>query len=195
MPASMKENRHRFTVVVSGVDPNAEDFEDLFFEAGCGDATISVTNGVVALDFARPAKNFAHALATAIRDVMQAGGEIVRIEPDTCVTAADIAERTGLTRQSVSYLVQGTRGPGGFPAPVSRATSNSPLYDWLAVARWLKRSGRITGNSILVEAAIIREVNRTLADRRAARGPARRRPLPGMRKFFQPDLPDRPLEY
>jgi hypothetical protein len=180
MPALTQETRHRFTLVLRGLNPDAEDFEDKLFEAGCSDATISVINGIVALDFARSAKNFVHALATAIRDARRAGGEVVRIEPDPYVTAAEIAERAGLTRQAVSYLIQGARGPGNFPAPVFRVTSGSPLYDWLAVARWLRKSGRITGSSTLFEAAVVQEVNKALHAFRPAEMPARRRSLIGV---------------
>nr|MDT0664826.1 helix-turn-helix transcriptional regulator [Micromonospora sp. DSM 115978] len=55
---------------------------------------------------------------------------------DDWLTAAEIADRTGRSRQNVSQLVRGDRGPGGFPAPVVRRGARSPLWSWDEVRRW-----------------------------------------------------------
>jgi hypothetical protein len=75
----------------SGLNPEARDFEDRFFEAGCDDATISFQKGVIILEFAREASNFIKALASAPSDVQRAGARVERIEPDHLVSVADIA--------------------------------------------------------------------------------------------------------
>ena len=67
---------HKFTLVASGLDPEANDFEDRFFEAGCDDATISIQKGVILLEFARAAPSFAKALISAIADVQRAGANV-----------------------------------------------------------------------------------------------------------------------
>ena len=67
---------HEFTIVASGLDPEAEDFEDRFYEAGCDDATISFQKGVILLEFAREAPSFAKALISAIADVQRTGAEV-----------------------------------------------------------------------------------------------------------------------
>jgi hypothetical protein len=78
----MTARQFEFSIVAEGVDPAADDFEDRFFEAGCDDALISVVRGSVILGFSREAKNFAHALLSAIRDVRAAGAKVVRVEPE-----------------------------------------------------------------------------------------------------------------
>ena len=155
-----------FTLVVSGIDPGEEGFEDRLYEAGCDDALVSVVKGSLVLDFAREAKNLTHALVSAIQDIQAAGGQVVRVEPDTYVSVSDIAERTGLTRQAVSLMVQGKRGPGDFPLPAIRVSSESPLWDWLEVGRWLRKHGRVRGSTVIVQAALTREINLFLESRR-----------------------------
>lgn len=155
-----------FTLVIVDVDYNDDAFEDRFYEAGCDDALISVVKGSVVLDFTRDAKNFAHAVSSAIQNVRSTGARIVRIEPDSYATMSDIAERAGVTRQSISQLIQGERGPGGFPPPIARVSSESPLWDWLTVARWLCRHGKLHDNRLLVQAAFTRECNSIFEARR-----------------------------
>jgi hypothetical protein len=72
------------TVVASGIDPTA-DLEDRFFEAGCSDATIAVTDGVITLQFAREADNLAEAIASARAAITQAGARVeeVKLKPDS----------------------------------------------------------------------------------------------------------------
>ena len=149
-------------MVVEGIDRRASDFEDRLYKAGCNDALIGVVKGVVVLDFSRAAKSFQDALATAMRDVRRAGGLIVRIEPDSYASLSDIAERAGLTRQAVSLFVQGKRGPGDFPPPSMRVTTESPLWDWLSVAQWLERHGKLNGKNTIAQAATTRATNLVL---------------------------------
>ena len=171
MPPLLKDDaaksgrQFEFAIIARGIDPEADAFEDCFFEAGCDDALISVVKGAVVLNFSRESKNFLHALISAIRDVRAAGAMVARVEPDTLVSMSDIAERVGATRQSVSLLIQGERGPGGFPSPAARVTTDSPLWDWVTVARWLRRHGRLRDQTAFVQAALIREINSILETR------------------------------
>ena len=59
---------YEFTILASGFDSTAPDFEDRFFEAGCDDATLAFVKGRIVLEFQRKAPNFSHALASAIQD-------------------------------------------------------------------------------------------------------------------------------
>ncbi|MGH6877961.1 MAG: hypothetical protein ACREHV_11390, partial [Rhizomicrobium sp.] len=88
---------YEFTIVATGLDPEAEDFEDRFFDAGCEDATIAFQKGAIVLEFAREAPNFLKAVASAIADVDKAGATIERVEPDHLVSLSEIARRSGLT--------------------------------------------------------------------------------------------------
>ncbi|MEW5421403.1 helix-turn-helix transcriptional regulator [Amorphus sp. 3PC139-8] len=135
-----------FTIVASGLNPEAEDFEDRFFAAGCDDATISLVRSRILLDFDREAKNLIQAVVSAVRDVERAGARVERIEPDPLVSISDIAERSGLTRQAVSLYARGERG-AGFPAPVARVSSDAPLWDWAEVASWFCRRGKLSAQT------------------------------------------------
>jgi hypothetical protein len=152
-----------FTIIASGLDAEAEDFEDRFFDAGCDDATIAVQRGLIVLEFSRAGKSFGHALLSAITDVREAGAAVERIEPDTLVSLSEIARRTGLSRAAVSLYALEKRSEG-FPAPVSRVTSDAPLWDWVAVARWFagRRKGGI-GRDDVVQARLVALVNEALS--------------------------------
>jgi len=152
-----------FSLVVSGLDLDEDGFEDALFEAGCDDALVSIVKGFVVLDFARQEKNLAHAVASAIMDVESTGAHVVRLEPDPFVTLSDIASRTNLSKQLVSLYVQGKRGPKDFPLPSLRVSSDSPLWEWLSVARWLRKNKKIESSRDVVHAALLRKFNNDLA--------------------------------
>jgi hypothetical protein len=82
------------------------------------------------------------------------------IEPDHLVNLADIAARAGITRAAASHYAQGDRGKD-FPAPIVRVTTESPLWDWVDVARWFHRQGRLPIEELL-RARIVRQVNITI---------------------------------
>ena len=120
---------YEFSIVASGLDPKAPDFEGRFYDAGCDDALVSFQKGQIIVDFGREASSFAEAIATAIDDVQRAGASVERIEPDPLVSLADIAARTGMTRAAMTNYAKGLRGKG-FPPPSAKVTSESPLWDW-----------------------------------------------------------------
>ncbi len=148
---------YEFTIIASGLDPEAEDFEDRFFEAGCDDATISFQKGAIIIEFHREAVSFSKAVASAYEAVRRAGAKVERIEPDYLVSLSDIAERCGKTRQAISLYSSGERD-GGFPAPVARVTSKHPLYDWEEVAGWLVERNALPKDEF-IRARIVKEAN------------------------------------
>jgi len=64
--------------------------------------------------------------------------------PDPWVTATDIAERAGRSRQSVQQLISGARGPGGFPAAVSGVSRRVRLWRWSEALGWLCAHGLLS---------------------------------------------------
>jgi Asp-tRNA(Asn)/Glu-tRNA(Gln) amidotransferase A subunit family amidase len=155
---------YQFSVIATGLDPEAADFADRFFEAGCDDATLSFQKGAIILDFDREARSLSHAIKSALADVESAGAQVVHIEPDHLVNLSDIATRIGITRAAASLYAKGERGQG-FPAPAARVTTDSPLWDWVDVARWLHRQGRLS-RAELVRARVVRRANLAIARRR-----------------------------
>lgn len=155
---------HNFAIVASGLDIERPELMDRLFAAGCDDATVSLQKGRTVLGFDRPARNFVQALASALADVGRAGGRVERVEPDHLVSASEIARRSGLGRAAVSHYVSGARREG-FPRPVARVITDSPLWDWVEVASWLHRTGQVSLN-VAVEARLVREANRLIAGER-----------------------------
>lgn len=148
---------YEFSIIASGLDPRAEDFESRFYGAGCDDATVSFQKGHTILDFARNANSIDEAICSALECVTKAGAHIDRIEPDPLVSLADIAARTGLSRAAISHYAKGQRS-ADFPVPVARVTSDISLYDWSQVAAWLYRHDKLSRDKA-IEAAAVKAVN------------------------------------
>ena len=125
-----------FTFVVGNADPHSDDFEDVFFEAGCDDATLVLMHGAVAVCFDRKADSYKDAVFSAYDNVLSTGSTILRFEPDFLVSASEIAARAGLSRAAISNYENGLRGED-FPRPFARITTKNPLWDWVEVSRWL----------------------------------------------------------
>lgn len=149
-----------FSVIASGLDPHAEDFEARFYENGCDDALVSFQKGHIIIDFAREAETFAEAVASALENVAATGAHIDRLEPDPLVSLSDIANRANLSRAAITNYYKGYRCEG-FPAPVARVTSESPLWDWGRVAKWLVCNNKLD-RSVAIEAETVSEVNRAV---------------------------------
>ena len=146
-----------FSIVASGLDPEADGFADRFFDAGCDDATLSFQKGRIVLDFARAAASLQGAIASAVEDVAKAGAKVDRIEPDPLVSLIDIAARSGLSRQAITNYAKGERAKN-FPAPMARVTADSSLWDWATVARWMFKNRKIERDAA-IEAEIFKEAN------------------------------------
>jgi hypothetical protein len=148
---------HEFSIIASGLDPEADDFEDRFYKAGCDDATISFQKGHIIVDFAREADSLADAIISAVDAVTRAGAKADRVEPDPLVSLADMAARTGLTRAAMTNYFKGTRSKD-FPPPIARVTSESPLWDWATVARWMFENDKLDREA-WIDAEIVGQVN------------------------------------
>jgi len=148
---------HEFSIIASGLDPEAPDFETRFFEAGCDDATISFQKGRIIVDFTREADSLDVALSSAIEAVLAAGATVDRVEPDPLVSLIEIAARARMSRAAMTHYSKGQRGKH-FPAPVAKITSESSLWDWATVAEWLYRHDKVSLD-VAVEARIVKEAN------------------------------------
>jgi hypothetical protein len=154
---------YEFSVIASGLNPQADDFEARFYNAGCNDATVSFQKGHIIVDFARQAKSIDAAIVSAVECVKAAGATVDRVEPDPLVSLADIAARTGMSRAAMTQYSKGQRGRD-FPPPVARVTSDSPLWDWAEVAKWLFKHDKLTRDSA-VEAEAVSAANEAIEAR------------------------------
>ncbi len=134
---------HSFSLVLQGAGELTPEIADALYEAGCDDALVGSRDGVLFAQFDREAPSSAEAIISAIRQIESAGVglTVARVEPDELVSAAEIADRIGLSRETIRLYAMGRRGPGAFPPPVARLRSRSPLYRWTDVAPWLARHG------------------------------------------------------
>lgn len=144
---------HTFTLILDR-EPTDTDL-DALFEAGCDDALFGSVDGAHYAEFDREAPTFVEALTTAFAAIHQTGLRVVRIEPDDLVTAAEIAERTGRSRESIRLLAAGRRGDGSFPAPIARATTRAHLWRWSDVATAM-------GLPVAAQAALVAALNARL---------------------------------
>jgi len=134
---------YSFSLVLQGASDLTPEIADTLYEAGCDDALVGSRDGLLFAEFDREAPSSAEAIISAIRQVESAGVglTVVRVEPDELVSAAEIADRVKLSRETIRLYAMGRRGPGTFPAPVARLRSRSPLYRWTDVAPWLAHHG------------------------------------------------------
>jgi hypothetical protein len=133
------ERDHEFGLILQGVTELTTELEDALLEVGCNDATVSLQQGCIYLDFSRRATSFQAAILSAIADVRRAqkGLDVARIDDCNLVSPAEIARRIGRSRQLVHQYITGSRGPGNFPAPECNITGRAPLWNWCTVSRWL----------------------------------------------------------
>jgi hypothetical protein len=120
--------------------PTDDEIEALY-EATGGDADVewNPDTGYGAVTFNREADTLTDAIVSAVRDVERVPGlRAVGAGQDDFVTMLDIARRTGRTRASVRMLINGQRGPGGFPPPTLVTTGGEKLWSWPQAAEWLR---------------------------------------------------------
>ena len=96
---------HHFTLIVDGPDLQDDTLIDAVFEAGCGDAAISLIDGIQYVDFDREAASLDQAILSAVTDLERIDGvALVRIADSGLVSMADVADRIGRTREGVRLL-------------------------------------------------------------------------------------------
>ena len=128
------------------------------------DSTASERNERAYVGIDRQAADFATAVVTAIEDVERVlpAVRVVALEPEDLVSQADIAQRQGRSRESISQLVKGERGPGTFPRP-RFFVADRALWRWQDVERWFAEYQG--GRTQLDHDAFIEAVNAILAVR------------------------------
>ena len=156
---------YEFDLLISGASYDDESLENKLFHAGCDDATLVFQNNIAHLTFSRESKVFVKAILSAIADAEKAGVRVERILPDDLVNANEISRRVDKSRQYVSNLISGKKGPGSFPTPHTGLTDKAYLWSWLDVAEWLYDNGIIQNKEIPLNAKVIAMVNQALYTR------------------------------
>lgn len=135
---------YHFSLTLAGVTADTPGLEDALFVSGCNDALLCFYGKSVYLEFDRESESFAKAVLSAINDIESgdAGATVISVDANL-VGLSDIAELSGMSRQAIAMLKDGTRGPGDFPSPIQRITGVSPLWRWADVADWLHNKGKL----------------------------------------------------
>jgi len=160
-------NRYEFDLVLGGLDIELAESTLDAFEQRVDDFTFASHGGVVRAAVERTAGTLGEAIRSAMADAESIPGVwVVRVEPEEHVSQAEMAVRLGRSRQSVSQLVSGTRGPGGFPPPALQS-GHVALWRWTEVSEWAETAGLIVAGREARASAIIRAVNALLEARHA----------------------------
>lgn len=124
-------------VVVEGVELS-DDVLDALLRA-MPDVVPSAANGVVTVSAPVEAGDPVEAAVSLIEDLRAVlpAARVLRLDQDL-VSISDIARRTGRSRESVRLLVDGARGPGGFPGPTGVAGDGIRIWPWAVVTDWFR---------------------------------------------------------
>jgi len=161
---------YSFTLILAGFEGGEAALTKNLQEAGCDDAVLGSLNGVLFLEFDREAVSMMGAILSAIHDVegMDEALKVIRVAPDELVTAAEIADRTGRSRESIRLLAAGERGPGGFPPTMRGTTSRNRIWRWSEVATWMAAYDGQVDSDTVRQAHTIAAINGVLDVRRYA---------------------------
>jgi len=140
---------HNFMLILDG--PIDEATSDLIYEAGLDDAAITAFDGHPALDVDREAPTLLDAITSAVTQAESVTDiHVLRVEGEELVSQADIAERTGRSRQAVNHWINRDADSSGFPDPAYGTTTRSPLWRWTDVQAWLEPDARTDDRSRIV---------------------------------------------
>ena len=161
------ESEYDFALILTGLREVTDEIAGAIYKAGCDDATVSVRSGRVYVTFSRRAASMKDAVLSAIQNVLAAniGADVLRIDDCNLVTQSEIARRSGRSRQVIHQYINGTRGPGGFPAPACNLADDSPLWYWCEVSYWLWENNLIR-EDVMRNAEQVEVINAVLEFRR-----------------------------
>jgi hypothetical protein len=143
MPARKAMNNHTFTLrfLASGV--SVDDLSIRLYER-IDDASLMGPDGdgSFLLEFDRRSTSLSRALVSALKELLHTlpAATVLRVEEDDLATMADIAKRSGRTPESIRLLVNGKRGPGGFPPAAGRIDARTKIWRWTDAARWFEET-------------------------------------------------------
>ena len=162
-------------MIVDGADLQRAETLNALFDAGCDDGLVGRLGAVQYIDFDREGDQLDEAILSAVADIETVPGlRVERIADGAGLASiAEIARRTGRTRESVRLLIAGRRGPGGFPPPATDPHSRYRLWRWSEVEQWF---ARVPGEHLEEEdASIVAAINASLDLRRHTRSLPRER--------------------
>ena len=127
-----------FTMIFEGIDPEAEPDLDASSDARY---YFSYANNLAYVTVVVDGRNCIDA-AFDLVDLVEhtiPGARALKVDPDL-VSVSDIAERAGLSRETVRLYAAGRRF-AGFPAPIGVVGDNIRIWAWSEVNDWLQDHG------------------------------------------------------
>lgn len=156
---------YSMSVEIRGFSFDSEDHHE-YLEQLPFVASAMQIEGFVTLEVEAEAATPAAAVLHVERVLRGAPFEFVRFSLEL-VTATEIAQRSGVTRQAVQQWVAGKRGKG-FPEPYT-LIGTSRVWSWYDVASWLISEGKadeVISDAPPVPAHVLERMNGALAKRR-----------------------------
>jgi hypothetical protein len=142
---------------------------DELVAAGLDDATFAQSAGRWFALVDRDGGSFVDAVMSAFAQVEHVEGCVVRsVLPEDLVSARDIADRFGKTRQWANQHANGTRGPGSFPIPFSGAGSVA-RWRWVDIERYFTEGAASDQADVTAESAFLETLNAALEFRNRSR--------------------------
>ncbi len=136
-------NDYTFTLIFLAPGETGDDLSVRLYER-VDDASLMGPgdDGSFACEFDRRAPSLPDALEVALSEFQSALPEavVLRVEEYDLATIADIAARAGRTPESVRLLMNGRRGPGGFPPPAGVLGARTKVWRWTDVAEWFEHT-------------------------------------------------------
>jgi hypothetical protein len=136
-------NDYTFTLRFLAPSRTVEDLSNSLYER-IDDASLMGPDddGSFLLEFDRRSTSLARALVAALEELLRTlpDATVLRVEEDDLATMADLAKRSGRTPESVRLLVNGRRGPGGFPPAAGRLGARTKVWRWADVAQWFEEA-------------------------------------------------------
>lgn len=142
---------YEFAWVVEGFDMDDDATLDRLYET-FDDVSAGSVAGRVTVDFVVEASGSSEALFTTLDRFTVAFPHVrvLRLDRDL-IAIPDIADRTERTPESVRLLVNGKRGPGGFPTPVGTLGGGTRVWEWAAVVDWFSSMGQPVEENTLID--------------------------------------------
>ena len=136
-------NNHTFTLRFLAPGKSAEELSISIYER-IDDASLMGpdADGSFLLECDRRSTSLPHALGATVAELLQTlpDATILRVEEDDLATMADIAKRSGRTPESIRLLINGRRGPGGFPPAAGRLDARTKVWRWADAAQWFEET-------------------------------------------------------
>lgn len=140
-----------FTLIVLG-EVDFEQVVDALYEAGCDDATMSYSGGIIFLHFVRESTDFEIAVLSAIADIETAVPKlkVKGLEPSDLVTLDDIACRLGYSEEYTSKLLTGRIDSiNNPPLPYANVDDGTTIWSFKDVINWLYASQAIQDSELI----------------------------------------------